>query len=75
MSSTDSEPPNRVSGCFVDKNILISGGSGFMGKVLVEKLLRSCSGLNRIYLLIRTKKGKDAKERLTKDIFGNPVSF
>lgn len=35
-----------------------------MGKVLIEKLLRSCPGLNRIFILIREKKTKSAAERL-----------
>lgn len=34
-----------------------------MGKVLVEKLLRDCSNLNRMYLLIRSKKGVDPAQR------------
>ncbi|XP_039752482.1 fatty acyl-CoA reductase 1-like [Pararge aegeria] len=46
------------------KTIFITGGSGFMGKVLVEKLLYSCSGLDRIYLLLRNKKGVNAEDRL-----------
>jgi fatty acyl-CoA reductase len=35
-----------------------------MGKVLVEKLLYSCSDLKAILLLMRPKKGKSAKERV-----------
>lgn len=38
--------------------------TGFMGKVLIEKLLRSCPDLNRIFILIREKKTKPAAERL-----------
>jgi fatty acyl-CoA reductase len=38
------------------KNILITGATGFVGKVLLEKMLRSLE-INRIYLLVRTKKG------------------
>ncbi|XP_039751755.1 fatty acyl-CoA reductase 1-like [Pararge aegeria] len=46
------------------KTIFITGGSGFMGKVLIEKLLYSCSELDRIYLLLRNKKGVNAEDRL-----------
>jgi fatty acyl-CoA reductase len=53
-------------------NVLITGGTGFMGKVLMEKLLRSCPHLSNIYVLIRSKKGKDAETRL-EDIFNDPV--
>lgn len=50
---------------FQDKSVFITGGTGFMGKVLVEKLLRSCSGIKNIYLLMRPKKEKDIKARLS----------
>lgn len=40
-----------------DKTILISGATGFIGKVLVEKLLRDCSDLARVYILVRPKSG------------------
>lgn len=52
--------------------ILITGGTGFLGKVLVEKLLRTFS-LKRIYLLIRTKHDRTANERL-QDFFKESVS-
>lgn len=35
-----------------------------MGKVLIEKLLRSCPDLNTIFVLIREKKSKSAQERV-----------
>nr|XP_014293989.1 putative fatty acyl-CoA reductase CG5065 isoform X1 [Halyomorpha halys] len=49
---------------FAGRSVLITGGTGFMGKVLVEKLLRSCSDIETIYLLIRPKKGQEVQERL-----------
>ncbi|KAK9738269.1 Male sterility protein [Popillia japonica] len=53
-----------VSDFYNGKTVFITGGTGFMGKVLLEKLLRSCSGVAKIYLLIRPKKGQQARERL-----------
>lgn len=44
-----------------------------MGKVLVEKLLRSCPGIKNIYLLIRPKKGQETAARLN-DLLNTPVS-
>lgn len=49
---------------FAKKNVLITGGTGFMGKVLVSKLLLSCPDIGNIYLIIRKKKGLDAQTRL-----------
>uniref|UniRef100_A0A2H1W7P9 Fatty acyl-CoA reductase n=1 Tax=Spodoptera frugiperda TaxID=7108 RepID=A0A2H1W7P9_SPOFR len=37
-----------------------------MGKVLVEKLLYSCPDLDRIYILLRSKKGVNPEDRLAK---------
>ncbi|KAJ8978355.1 hypothetical protein NQ317_002664 [Molorchus minor] len=49
---------------FTGKNIFMTGGTGFIGKVLIEKVLRSCPDVGKIYLLIRPKKGKSAEERM-----------
>lgn len=43
-------------------------------KALVEKLLRSCKDIRRIYLLIREKRGKSPKERLAELIKSSQVS-
>ena len=55
---------SRIAEYYVNKSILITGSTGFVGKVLVAKLLTSCDSLVKIYLLIRPKKGKNASERL-----------
>uniref|UniRef100_V5GSY3 Fatty acyl-CoA reductase n=1 Tax=Anoplophora glabripennis TaxID=217634 RepID=V5GSY3_ANOGL len=56
--------PTGVSDFYNGKTVFITGGTGFMGKVLLEKLLRACPGVSKIYLLIRPLKGQDAQERL-----------
>ena len=45
------------------KTVFITGSTGFMGKVLVEKLLR-CTLVSKIYVLIRPKKGVHGQQRL-----------
>ncbi|XP_018563270.1 putative fatty acyl-CoA reductase CG5065 [Anoplophora glabripennis] len=44
--------------------VFITGASGFMGKVLVEKLLYSCTGIKTVYILLRNKRGKTPQQRL-----------
>nr|XP_018903111.1 PREDICTED: putative fatty acyl-CoA reductase CG5065 [Bemisia tabaci] len=55
---------SRIANFFDGRHILITGATGFIGKVLVEKLLRSCPKLSKIYLLMRPKKGVDIQTRL-----------
>nr|XP_032525808.1 putative fatty acyl-CoA reductase CG5065 [Danaus plexippus plexippus] len=56
--------PDRIAETFAGLTLLVTGGTGFMGKVLVEKLLRKCPDIAKIMLLVRPKKGKSPKQRL-----------
>lgn len=55
------------------QNLFITGATGFMGKILIEKLLRSCPDIENIYILCRSKKGKDVHTRI-EEMFDDPVS-
>ncbi|XP_046419390.1 fatty acyl-CoA reductase wat-like isoform X1 [Neodiprion fabricii] len=55
---------SQVQQFYAGQNVFITGGTGFLGKVLIEKLLRSCRDIGLIYILIRPKKGKDVQERV-----------
>ncbi|KAF5287179.1 hypothetical protein FQR65_LT12308 [Abscondita terminalis] len=57
---------------FSNKTVFITGGTGFLGKVLVEKLLRACHDLKKIYVLARAKKGKSCEKRL-EEFFASPL--
>ncbi|XP_043685230.1 fatty acyl-CoA reductase wat-like isoform X1 [Vespula pensylvanica] len=46
------------------ESIFLTGGTGFMGKLLIEKLLRACPSIKYIYILIRPKNGKNVLERM-----------
>lgn len=58
---------------FDGQGIFITGGTGFLGKVLIEKLLRSCQGIDRIYVLIRPSKTKNVESRL-RDLINSQVT-
>lgn len=54
------------------KTLLLTGTTGFLGKVLLEKLLFSQPMINKIYLLIRGKKGSKLDERFKKEVIESP---
>ncbi|XP_076754544.1 fatty acyl-CoA reductase 1 [Xylocopa sonorina] len=72
MSTISGIQCTSVKDFYRDRSIFITGGTGFMGKALVEKLLRSCPGIKHIYLLMRPKKGRDVKQRL-RELLNGPL--
>lgn len=58
---------------YANKRIFLTGGTGFIGKLIVEKLLRSCPDIGAIYLLMRSKRGVDSEQRF-KD-YTNAICF
>ncbi|XP_025986100.1 fatty acyl-CoA reductase wat isoform X1 [Solenopsis invicta] len=75
-SSPENSPVNEklspIQEFYYGQTIFITGGTGFMGKLLIEKILRTCPGVTSIYLLVRPKKGKDVHQR-TEEIFDDAV--
>lgn len=64
LEALDAQPGSDVQEFYRDATIFLTGGTGFMGKMIVEKLSRSCPHIKHIYLLIRNKKGKTVEERI-----------
>lgn len=60
---TSTEIPS-IPAFYEGRSVFITGATGFIGKVLVEKLLRSCPGIQTVYILMREKRGKEPKQRL-----------
>ena len=42
----------------------MTGATGFLGKCLVEKLIRSIPDIGRVMVLVRPKRGKTVQERV-----------
>jgi len=61
-----------ISEFYAGRSVLITGASGFIGKQLVEKLLRSCPDIDKIYLLLRSTRFHDPPARL-QYILSSPV--
>ncbi|OVA18798.1 Male sterility [Macleaya cordata] len=50
------------------KQLLITGATGFLGKVLIEKILRTVPDVGKIYVMIKAKSKEAAVERLKSEI-------
>ncbi|KAG5327386.1 FACR1 reductase, partial [Pseudoatta argentina] len=51
---------------YAGQSIFLTGATGFLGKMFIEKILRSCPDVREIFLLIRSKKELTVNERLEK---------
>ena len=58
-----------------NKNVLITGATGFLGKVLLWKLIKSCPDIGKIYVLLRAKNNNSAEKRLIQMLKAKPFSY
>ncbi|KAJ1269627.1 hypothetical protein BS78_07G226000 [Paspalum vaginatum] len=63
----------RIMGYFKGKSILITGSTGFLGKILVEKILRVQPDTKKIYLLVRGTDASSAKLRVQEEVTGTEL--
>ncbi|KAL9155340.1 hypothetical protein ABFS82_10G175400 [Erythranthe guttata] len=57
------------------KSFLITGGTGFLGKVLIEKILRTAPDVSKIFVLIKAKSKEAAAQRLKNEIIDEEELF
>ncbi|PRQ34450.1 putative oxidoreductase [Rosa chinensis] len=62
-----------ILGYLHNKTILITGATGFLGMVLVEKILRVQPNVKRLYLLLRAPDAKSATYRMNNEILGKEL--
>ncbi|XP_048567230.1 probable fatty acyl-CoA reductase 4 [Triticum urartu] len=62
-----------VAGFFRDKTILVTGSTGFIGKLLVEKILRVQPDVKKLYLLVRAPDAASAEQRIQTQVLGNDL--
>ncbi|OQV24146.1 Fatty acyl-CoA reductase 1 [Hypsibius exemplaris] len=67
-------PPSRqtIDHFYRKRFVFVTGASGFIGKVLLEKLLRCCPEIAGIFILMRPKKGRTPFQRV-EDLCASPI--
>jgi fatty acyl-CoA reductase len=55
---------SEVKEFFKGKTVLLTGTTGFVGKVLLERLMSSCTDVKRIYLMVRPKANMTLQQRI-----------
>nr|QLI62003.1 fatty acyl-CoA reductase 13 [Streltzoviella insularis] len=63
---------SQVRAFYTGKNLFMTGGTGFVGLCLIEKILRTIPNVGNVYLLMRPKKGKEISQRV-EEIQVHPV--
>lgn len=65
ISGSKEQPQlERIADFYAGTSVFVTGGTGYLGKVIVEKLLRTCTGVRSVYVLLRPKRGKAPEQRL-----------
>ncbi|XP_037301389.1 putative fatty acyl-CoA reductase CG5065 [Manduca sexta] len=65
MFLENNEDPNlSVADFYAGRSVFITGATGFLGMMCLEKLIYSCPQIHKIYVLIRTKKNQNPEQRL-----------
>ena len=69
---------DRLRDFYNGQSVLLTGATGFLGKPIVEKLLRSAPEIGRIYVLIRPRRDGDrgvltAEQRFDREVISSGV--
>lgn len=61
----------QVKEFYREKNIFITGCTGFLAKVILEKLFRTCPDVGKIYIMVRPKRKMTPMARIQKEILSS----
>lgn len=63
----------NVQSTFAGREILLTGGGGFLGKVVLGLLLDRYPEVGRVHVLLRRSRGRSAEQRFAEDVLGSPA--
>ncbi|XP_010544518.1 PREDICTED: fatty acyl-CoA reductase 6, chloroplastic-like [Tarenaya hassleriana] len=73
MPVTEACDRDRISGFMQGKSYFITGATGFLAKVFIEKLLRAAPETGKIFLLMKAKDQEATKKRLYDEIINSDL--
>jgi nucleoside-diphosphate-sugar epimerase len=73
MTTTESSAPLSVAASLSGKRILLTGATGFLAKVVLEKLIRANPGIGGVILLIRGDREGAARERFQRQVAASSI--
>ncbi|KAF9430618.1 cyclin-dependent kinase inhibitor far1 [Podila epigama] len=66
--------PTKAKEFYVENNVIfLTGATGFVGKTILEKLLRTFPDIKKVYLLVRISGAKTLQERVDQDVFTSRI--
>ncbi|MGZ5183446.1 MAG: SDR family oxidoreductase, partial [Ramlibacter sp.] len=73
MTNLEPSAVPSVASALAGKRILLTGATGFLAKVVLEKLIRTVPDLGGVILLIRGGEQGDARQRFLRQIAGSSI--
>ena len=65
--------PLGIKEYYAGKTIFLTGTTGFVGKVVLEKILRSLSDIKKLFIMVRAKKNVTVRERFDREILSSEI--
>lgn len=66
-------PALNVTPALANQHVFLTGTTGFLGKAILEKLLREVPDIGQVYVLVRAGKGLDAQSRYEQAVQGSSL--
>lgn len=62
-----------LTGALKGRRLLVTGSTGFIGKVFLAMLLDRCPEVDRVFVLVRPRPGREPEERFFDTVHGSPA--
>lgn len=74
QSAASTAKARRLSEFYAGKTVLVTGATGFIGKVCLVKMVKSLEKCERIYVMLRPKRGLNPQQRFNKMLNEEPFA-